>query len=351
MPQDPYAEFGAPIKPPAKGDPYAEFGDPVAQQTPPPQTGNDRLFKGMGTEPATISAAPTGVKAWLQNAENDFRRGGQSTIVGKILHAAGANPNGVDSGTGSYAADTVASVPLGLLHAAQGVAETPEHPLMGPLHALGGVAQAATIPAAFIAPETQALKDASAASQVRQAILPTKQEVGKLFQPIEAAAKDTPVNLTDVRRIAEEAQRSDAAGGGAPPVIKKFLKRTEPTPANFPSPAEPAPAMNYPEARLFAQNSGRLSASDKMAANGPMQRLVGEFAAALKDANRAAAEKVGMGEEYDQAMKRYASVAKRDEFLGNLKKIATDAVVKHGATAVGLGAGGALAYKLLSDKK
>jgi hypothetical protein len=338
----------AKLKQPPTGD---IFDQAVAGTPPPAETATDRLTKGMGTEPATISAAPTGVRAWLSDAENDLRRGGQSTLVGKILHAAGANPNGVDSGTGSYAADTVASVPLGLLHAAQGVAETPEHPVMGPLHALGGVAQAAMIPGAFIAPETQALKDASMASRARQAVLPAKQEVGKLFQPIEAAAKNTPVNLSEVRRIAEEAQRSDQAGGGAPPVIKKFLKRTEPTPANFPSPAEPAAAMNYPEARLFAQNSGRLSASDKMAANEPMQRLVGEFAAALKDANRAAAEKVGMGEEYDQAMKRYASVAKRDEFLGSIKKIATDAVVKHAATAVGLGAGGALAYKLLSDKK
>lgn len=29
MPQDPYAEFGAPVKPPAKTDPYADFGTPI----------------------------------------------------------------------------------------------------------------------------------------------------------------------------------------------------------------------------------------------------------------------------------------------------------------------------------
>jgi hypothetical protein len=314
----------AKLKQPPTGD---IFDQAVAGTPPPAETATDRLTKGMGTEPATISAAPTGVRAWLSNAENDLRRGGQSTLVGKLLHAAGANPNGVDSGTGSYAADTVASVPLGLLHAAQGVAETPEHPVMGPLHALGGVAQAAMIPGAFIAPETQALKDASMASRARQAVLPAKQEVGKLFQPIEAAAKNTPVNLSEVRRIAEEAQRSDQAGGGAPPVIKKFLARTEPTPASFPSPAVPAEPMNYPEGRLFGQNASRLSATDRLAATPNMERLVGKFADALRTANRGAAEKVGMGAQYDEAMRTYAGAAGRAKMLANLGDVAKKAAI------------------------
>lgn len=39
MPQDPYAQFGAPVQPPAKADPYADFGAPVSApvaNTPPP---------------------------------------------------------------------------------------------------------------------------------------------------------------------------------------------------------------------------------------------------------------------------------------------------------------------------
>ena len=303
---------------------------------PSTETANDRLFKGMGTEPATISAAPTGVNAWLQNAENDFRRGGQSTIIGKMLHAAGANPNGVDSGTGSYAADTVASLPLGLLHAAQGVAQTPEHPVAGPLHAIGGVLQAATIPAAFAAPETQALKDASAASQVRQALLPTKDEAGKLFQPIAAAAKSTPVDTAPARAIAEEAKQYNEAGTTLPPMLRKFLAKT----AND-APMNPQSPMFYPEARRFAENAGRMSASDRLALNPQMDRLVGKFAGALKDANRAAAEEVGMGAQYDQAMSRYRTASQLDALKQNAVKYATGAIVG------GLGADAL--YRLISS--
>ncbi|HEY6766652.1 MAG TPA: hypothetical protein VI386_17975, partial [Candidatus Sulfotelmatobacter sp.] len=71
MPSDPYAEFGAPVKPTA--DPFAEFGAPIASPKVTPQpTATDRLFpQGTAPETGTISAAPTGAGAWLQDAEND----------------------------------------------------------------------------------------------------------------------------------------------------------------------------------------------------------------------------------------------------------------------------------------
>lgn len=330
----------AKLKQPPTGDIFDQAQ--AATPAPPPETATDRLFKGMGTAPATISAAPTGVNAWLSDAENDLRHGGQSTFIGKMLHAAGANPNGVDSGTGSYAADTVASVPLGLLHAAQGVAQTPEHPVMGPLHALGGALQTLTVPASFVAPETQALKDASLASKARQVLLPTTEEAGKLFQPIEAAAKSTPVKTDMARAIAEEAQKYGNAGASGPPkVLTRFLARTAETPMNPQSP------VFYPEARKFAENAGRLSASEKLALNPQMDRLVSKFAAALKTANRAAADEVGMAPQYDEAMRQYAGAANRAKMLDKVKDVAKDAVIK---LAIGgaIGAGGVGAYKTLA---
>ena len=49
--------------------------------------------------------------------------------------------------------------------------------------------------------------------------------------------------------------------------------------------------------------------AESMAAKPNMQRLVSQFAGALKDANRGAADEVGMGAEYDAAMKQYAAQA------------------------------------------
>jgi hypothetical protein len=325
-------------------------GKPTQPTQIPTQMANDRLLRGVGTAPATIGAAPTGAGAWLNNAESDLLHGSENTWVGKILHAAGANPNGLEAGVSPAVAQEMGSVPLGLVHAAQGVVETPEHPIAGPLKVASGALQAASLPLSFVAPETQALKEASTASQARQALLPTTEEAGKLFQPIEAAAKNVPVKTDPARAIAEEANKYAQSGATMPKVLKNFLKRTEASPASFPFPAEPPTPMLYPEGRLFAQNSGRLSVTDQMAANPNMQRLVGRFAEALKDANRAAAEEVGMGAEYDKAMKQYAGAANRAKMLQNLKDVAQSSVAKYLLEGVGAGVAGAGMYKLLSKK-
>jgi hypothetical protein len=166
-----------------------------------------------------------------------------------------------------------------------------------------------------------------AAEAARKSFLPTTEEAGQLFQPIDAAAKSIPVDTKGARAIAEEAQRYGDAGATVPPVIKKFLARTEPTPASFPSPAVPAEPMNYPEGRLFGQNASRLSATDRLAATPNMERLVGKFADALRTANRGAAEKVGMGAQYDEAMRTYAGAAGRAKMLANLGDVAKKAAI------------------------
>lgn len=162
---------------------------------------------------------------------------------------------------------------------------------------------------------------------IRKTLLPTTEEAGKLFQPIEAAAQRVPVNTSAARAIAEEAQRYGDAGATVPPVLKKFLARTEPTPASFPTPAIPADPVNYPEGRLFGQNASRLSATDRLAATPNMERLVGKFADALRTANRDAAEQVGMGDQYDAAMKAYGGAAGRAKMLANLGDVAKKAAI------------------------
>ena len=497
---------------------YSRPGVAQAPQAPAPPstTATDRIASPQGTSTGTISAAPTGVNAWLGNAENDLLHGGQGTFIGKTLHALGANPHGLESGVSPATAQFMGSPVLGTLHAVQGVAETPQHPIAGPLKTASGALQAATIPLSFVSPEVQALQDSSMVSRIRQAALPTTEEAGKLFQPIAAAAQNTPIETGPARAIAEEAKRYADAGATMPKVLSRFLKATQAPevpevpemasrgaiPGNMAAPSEALPSavengqpmttpfsdtegaartiardpnlpptpgqkppvsvaalserpgktilsikvngvragrmsltpmpelgdgaveistsqldksfrgkgngtaayqqaieyarskgvktlfsdnqvkpgaanvwdsmvqkgqavwdtatqrykidlastpppgqMLYPEGRLFAQNAGRLSASDRLASTPNMQRLTSQFYGALRDANRSAAESIGMGKEYDAAMSKYAGAANREKLMQNLGEFAKNEVVKWAIRGGIAGAAGAGVYK------
>jgi hypothetical protein len=166
---------------------------------------------------------------------------------------------------------------------------------------------------------------AKIASAAKGALPPSTAEAGKLFQPIEAAAKSTPVDSSPARAIAEEAKKyADAGATGPPKVLSRFLARTADS-----APMDPQSPVFYPEARKFAENAGRLSVTEKLATNPQMQRLVGKFADALRTANRAAADQVGMADQYDQAMKTYAGAAGREKMLANLGDVAKKAAIAY----------------------
>lgn len=152
----------------------------------------------------------------------------------------------------------------------------------------------------------------------KNALPPSTAEAGKLFQPIEAAAKSTPIDTSAARAIAEEAKKfGDAGASGPPKVLNRFLARTAGN-----SPMDPQSPVFYPEARKFAENAGRLSVAETLETNPQMQRLVGKFSDALRTANRDAAAQVGMADQYDQAMKTYAGAAGREKMLANLGDVA-----------------------------
>lgn len=101
-------------------------------------------------EQATISAQPKGVLPWLNNLEQDVRYGGQSTGLGKFLHAIGMQ--GINRGVSGD--DPAIATPItGPIHAAQGAAMIPSHPIQGALRAGSGLLETATLPTAFVAPE------------------------------------------------------------------------------------------------------------------------------------------------------------------------------------------------------
>jgi anti-sigma factor RsiW len=84
--------------------------------------------------------------------------------------------------------------------------------------------------------------------------------------------------------------------------------------------------------------------------NAKMQAQVAEFASAMKDANREAAVKVGMGEIYDAAMKEYRQAKTLQEASDVLKKWAPRVAIR-ALQGLTVGAGAAAGYNLYEQLK
>ncbi len=142
------------------------------------------------------------------------------------------------------------------------------------------------------------LADAFTQSPAAQAVkavrglIPSAGNAGAKFEQVLAAAKDVPIDTGPADKIVSRAEELRQRGSTLPKVLRDYLKTTE-TP------------LTYETSRDFARNAGALSAREATAMNAPMHRQVAQFAVALKDANREAAAKVGMGELYDAAIKEY----------------------------------------------
>jgi len=186
----------------------------------------------------------------------------------------------------------------------------------------GGFVSPAAPPASPVTPEALGhaagsivngglLAGAGAAAGGLLGKLPSTARAGGNFQKVMAAAKDQPIDTAPAGDIALRAQELADRGATLPKVVKTFLKRsTDPN----------APPVTYEEGRDFASNAGRLSARDSMKANPAMGRQVGLLA--LDTANAEAAAKVGMGEEYQQAMKEYRSASQMKAGLKTAGKVA-----------------------------
>ncbi len=114
---------------------------------------------------ATISAptAPTGpldhIARWANNVADDLRYGTDRTGIGSLLKHMGAG--GVYNGNSEAVGDFMASLPLGALRIIKGGAEyldASKNPLQGIKDVGAGALQASTLPASFIAPESEAIE-------------------------------------------------------------------------------------------------------------------------------------------------------------------------------------------------
>lgn len=172
--------------------------------------------------------------------------------------------------------------------------------------------------------------------------IPKEARAAARFDQVLAKAKDVPISTTLPDAVLARAQELRQRGSQMPKVLSDYMKnRKEGKFMGQPVPAEP---MTYEVGRDFASNAGALSTKEITAMNAKMQRQVAKFSQAMKDANREAAVKVGMGDVYDQAMKEYS----RAKSIADKKAI----IKKHAgkwALTVGLGAAGAAAFNELRD--
>ena len=211
----------------------------------------------------------------------------------------------------------------------------------------GGQILTQTIPAVYGTAEGAA-KIGIGAKNAIQAALPNEARAGANLEAIKQAAGNVPIDTGAVEAIAARAQELRQRGASMPKVINDFIKNRKPALDESGAPIPPDP-MTYNVGRDFASNAGRLSADEASRMIPPMKAQVAQFAQALKDANREAAVKVGMGDLYDSAIKEYRNAKTISDAKDILKKYSIAAIPY---AAKGLVIGGA-AYgigKALSDK-
>jgi hypothetical protein len=177
---------------------------------------------------------------------------------------------------------------------------------------------------------------AAEAAGALENMIPSTQRAAKNFQELKGTIGNHTVNMTD-RLSNSLADIKDAVDTGStlPTVINKFVTRI--------ADIDQGP-LTYKEARQFYSNVSDLSASERMAAKPKDLRLIQEFKHALGETIGNTAEDAGRLQQYQDAMKEYASAARLKEGLKTVGKAAL-------ATA---GLGGAAsgvynAYRTLKD--
>lgn len=272
------------------------------------------------TTGASISAAKP--EGWLDQVHDDLLQGGGRTIIGRTLGRMEGNGGngytGLQSGVSPAAAQFMGSPELGAAKMAQGIAETPHHPLMGPVHALEGGLQTLTIPSMMTAPEVNPAMEGS--SRFLN-MVPTRAKAGRIFDDVMKVAKDQPVRISPTTMQPLERTQQLAMAGGKPfGTADKLYQRLQ-----------GINPLTYGEARDFSSNMS-LSPEEKMGLKRSMKYEVPRLSSAFNSDVQQAADEAGVGAQHAKAMKMYRRGA-RLEAAGN-------GALKYGGRAA-LGAAGA----------
>lgn len=302
--------------------PWAKY----AQAQAPPHPAMGTISAAPGSMPGDSMASK--VENWARNVQHDLKYGTDTTGVGHVLKALGAH--GLYSGNSEGVGDFMGSLPLGLAKMVQGGGEAGQGKILqGAKDVGGGALQAATIPASFAVPEAAEVAPRVAEKAVDLMPIPTARKAGRLFQEVMTAAQGKPISLTRTQPALERVAQLTDAGGPVMTAPNKLLLRSQTV--------NPIP---YEEARDFYSNISNLSAADKLAANRPMKRAVGELREAFKQDIGDTAASAGKGAEYDKAMRMYHQAARNKEAAKTVGKYVI-------APAIGIPAGySALDYLL-----
>lgn len=127
-------------------------------------------------------------------------------------------------------------------------------------------------------------------------VIPSTERAGAALEDVKSTAGDVPINTTKPGNTALEIYTQSQRGANLPSSVGKLVRRLA---------APDQPPMTYAEAKDFQSNISKLSANEKMALNPNTKRLVGQLNADLKSSLEEAADTVGKGQQFAQAMKEY----------------------------------------------
>lgn len=263
------------------------------------------------TPTSSIGVPPSGIAQTLRDFESDFRYGGGLTMAGRLLQKLGAR--GINVGSQASAGDFIASTPLGLTHAAQGVAEK------SPLKVAGGLLEASQLPASFVGPPVaEAMTPAATVARAGSKMAQFEQAAGRLSLNASGSADSA-------LRAFELSQRGQ---GTLPTVIRNFLRRIS---------GPDQPPMTIQEARDFASSASKVSTKEYEAMGGKLRAQIRQFAGALHDD---IAVSSGRAQQYYDALRAYSRAKGYESAASGLK----DAVIKELKYAAGGAAAGAGFY-------
>lgn len=156
--------------------------------------------------------------------------------------------------------------------------------------------------------------------------VPRAARAGRAIEGVTNAARNVVVDVNAPGTAALRLQQLGERGGTESRTVTKFLRRvTDPN----------KPPMNFEEGRDWYSNISRLSADEFNRLPAVMQREMGNLRAKLNDSLTGAADTVGKGQQYANAMKEYAQAAKlnsyRDELVKALVKGALPVATATGA--------------------
>lgn len=295
-----------------------------------PDTATDQQISG-ALKAIPRANAPQASKAPTWADQMGLNAGTDSPVEGFFR---GAGAAAVDMAEGATAAvrNRVASAgdpTMRMLHGAgpveeqQDVAAVPES-TAGQIGAVAPAVAEMAIPVGGGAKVGKAVIDA---------IPRTARAAGK-FKEVMSAAGQLPVNISAPGNVALRIQELAERGGSMPMAVRKFLVRvTDPNKA----------AMNYEEARDFASNISRLSASEFGRLTPVVAREVAEMRVALNKAVAETAKQAGKADEYASAMKEYAQAMR----VKNVIHSAVEGAKKSAPYATAVGAGYWLSKKFM----